>query len=85
MSVRMTRKVKNVMTRLADGPATSKELADGCNLSIMTLYPLADQLIDCGWITYDRKSKNYSITAEGKTVADQLAEDRARLRVRRGG
>lgn len=79
MSVRVTRKVRRVLDLLARQGATVREISDGTNISLPTLWPLLDRMADSGWIAVD--GRTYSLTEAGRTARKQAQEDAKRQRV----
>lgn len=69
MSVRVTKKIRRVVDRLAKSNATAREISTDTNINFPALWPVIDKLESNGWIT--DTGQTYSLT---QTARDGLRE-----------
>jgi hypothetical protein len=74
VSVRVTKKVRRVLDRLAKSAATAREISTDTNINFPALWPVIDKLESNGWV--QDTGKAYKITQaarDGIRLADQAS------------
>ena len=65
MSVRVTKKIRRVIDRLARGTATGKQLSEDTNIAFTALWVIVDKLEAEGWIK-ENADQRYELTQTGR-------------------
>lgn len=74
MSVRVTRKTRRVIDRLAISPATIREISEAVNIKFPALWPIMDRLTVAGWIIC-KPTQEYVLTEDGRAGREQAIAD----------
>ncbi len=80
MSVRVTRKVRRVIDRLARGPATVADISDNTNIKFQALWPIIDRLLMDGWIVV-KSTQEYVLTECGRAGREQAIKDEKQAQI----
>lgn len=80
MSVRVTRKTRRVIDRLAKSPATIREISEVTNIKFPALWPIMDRLTIAGWIIC-KSTQEYVLTEDGRAGRDQAIADEKQAHV----
>jgi hypothetical protein len=78
MSVRVTKKVRRVIDRLAVSPATPRQISEATNIKFPALWPIIDRLLMEGWIIV-KSTQEYVLTEDGRAGLKQVIADEARV------